>query len=137
MKVRIFLLFLALLVFASPASIYPEEPVGRKKIAPIRHLPGHRERKKQADTERRAVESGALAPAEPLPPPTPRAPVIGATNFAGMDFGDSDTGNPGHGFVPPDTHAATGPNHIIETINTAITIYNRSDGSVVSGPTNL
>src|SRR5437762_14311259 len=97
----------------------------------MRQVPGHRERKQQAGAERGAVGSGALPPAEPLPPQTLRAPSIGSTSFAGMDFGDTP------GFVPPDTHSATGPDHIIETVNTTVTIYNRADGTIASGPPDL
>jgi hypothetical protein len=115
----------------SPTAIYPDEHRG-KRVAPIRHLPGHEERKKEAEAEREAVESGQLAPLseEAAIQPTPRAPLV-STGFDGMDFNDTP------GFVPPDTHAATGPNHIVETVNTTVAIYNRATGARVSGPTDL
>jgi hypothetical protein len=116
----------------SPTAIYPDEHRG-KRVAPIRHLPGHEERKREAEAERESVESGQLAPLseEAAIQPTPRAPVI-STGFDGMDFGDTP------GFVPPDTHAATGPNHIVETVNTTIAIFDRTTGATASGyPKNL
>jgi hypothetical protein len=45
------------------------------------------------------------------------------TNFAGMTFADSDNS------FPPDTHAATGPNHIVELINHTIAVYSKTTGS--------
>jgi len=81
-----------------------------------------------ADAARRAAERGLPAPFAPLGP-TPRA-VISSSGFAGMTFSDTI------GFVPPDTHAATGPNHIIETVNTTFKIFDRS-GNTVLVPTEL
>jgi hypothetical protein len=115
----------------SPTAIYPDEH-REKRVAPIRHLPGHGERKREAEAEREAVESGRLAPLseEAAIKPTPRAASLSLT-FDGMDFNDTI------GYVPPDTHAATGPAHIVETVNTTVAIYNRATGARVSGPTDL
>lgn len=45
------------------------------------------------------------------------------TDFAGMTFADS--GNS----VPPDPHAAAGPNHIVEVVNHTIAVYSKTTGS--------
>lgn len=50
------------------------------------------------------------------------------TEFAGMDFNSTTCG-----CQPPDTHAAVGPDHIVEAVNTAITFYTK-DGTSVFGP---
>ncbi len=50
------------------------------------------------------------------------------TDFAGMDSNSTSCG-----CQPPDTHGAVGPNHYVEVVNTAITIYNK-DGSVAQPP---
>ena len=136
MKVsRLLILLIALVIAPPPTSIYPEVPDFPKKV-PIRRLPGHLERKKQAEAERRAAERGEIVQPEPALSPTPRAPVS-SLSFAGMDFDDSNPSDPLHGSVPPDTHAATGPDHIVETVNTAFSIYTRSDGTKISGPNDL
>jgi hypothetical protein len=64
--------------------------------------------------------SGALAPVNKPDAPTAPAPSP-IQNFAGMAF--SSPGGQGH---PPDTNADVGPNHVIETINVAIAIYNKT-----------
>ncbi|HEY1269183.1 MAG TPA: hypothetical protein VGH16_18135 [Candidatus Binatia bacterium] len=93
-------------------------------------MPGYEEGKRQADIERETVESrNGLAEPEVVTP-TPRVAVT-SEGFDGMNFNDTA------GFVPPDTHAATGPSHIVEVVNTSIAIYNRTTGAVVLGPTDL
>src|SRR4051812_40986299 len=47
---------------------------------------------------------------------------IGA-GFAGMTYADSDSS------IPPDTHAAAGPAHIVEVINHTVAVYNKSTGA--------
>jgi hypothetical protein len=126
---RLLAAFAALLLFVPPNSLHPQERPARK-IAPIRRPAGYEALKKQADAERKAAERAAPETSTALPAPAPRAPVT-SLSFAGMDFNDTP------GFVPPDTHAATGPNHIVETVNTTMTIYDRSNGNLVSGPNDL
>ena len=48
-------------------------------------------------------------------------------DFPGMNSHDTLTG-----LEPPDTHAAVGPAHVVEVVNTAIAMYNK-DGSVARG----
>jgi hypothetical protein len=122
------LVFLLLLfVFASAPFSHSQE-IQPKKSARIGRHPGHDERKRQANEERRAASEEAA--------PTPRFPVV-SNGFAGMDFNDSNPQSPSHGSVPPDTHAATGPNSIVATVNTAFSIYNRANGTLISGPNDL
>src|SRR3954468_15284157 len=127
------ILLVALLALPLPRALHPEE-ARTNRIAPIGRLPGHEERKTQAAAEPQAGESRALAPSEAITPPTPRTAKV-SLGFVGMDFGDSLPGNTG--FVPPDTHAAAGPNQIIETVNTAFSIYDRTNGTRLSGPNDL
>ncbi len=111
----------------TPATIYPDEQKTRRHF-PIRRLQGYAELKKEAEAERQAVESGRLAASteqQAALAPAPRAPRV-LKGFAGLDFNSSG------GSVPPDTIAATGPDHIIELINSAIAIYNRSTGAKIS-----
>ena len=125
-------LALGLILIASagplnPTAIYPDEPKANK-IAPIRRPPGFEQLKREAEARREAIESGRLAP---LPEegaavkPTPRVPAV-LSGFAGMSFNDTP------GYVPPDTHAATGPDHIVETVNTTVAFFNRTTGAIVS-----
>ncbi len=51
------------------------------------------------------------------------------SNFTGMNSNSTSCG-----CEPPDTHGAVGPNHFVEVVNTAITIYNKN-GTIAQGPT--
>src|SRR5689334_22560101 len=131
MKLRRWLAaFAALLLFVPPNSLHPQERPAQK-ISPIRRPPGYAELKNQADASRRAAER-APAPLAPLEQPVTSAATIGTTSFAGMNFEDSLPNDPVRGFVPPDTHAATGPDRIAETINTSLKIYSRTDGTPIT-----
>src|SRR5437588_2151964 len=44
-------------------------------------------------------------------------------SFAGMSFNDTTSGG-----EPPDTNLAAGPNHVVELVNTAIRVYDKSGG---------
>ncbi len=57
-----------------------------------------------------------------------KAPAIG-TNFIGI--GQQSAG--GFLFSPPDTHAATGPNSIVEVTNGHVGIYNKTGGLIAGG----
>ncbi|MCP4601789.1 MAG: hypothetical protein GY847_14955 [Proteobacteria bacterium] len=57
----------------------------------------------------------------PVEPPAPNAPSpVMATNFAAL--GDNGTR------IPPDTHGAVGPNHLMVTLNTEVRVQNRNGG---------
>src|ERR1051326_7712359 len=126
---RVAALVVALAVFSTPYSIKSQEPPSGR-VAPIRRLPGYEEGEGQAGLEREELESRRAVPEPEVSAPTPRAAVI-SEGFAGMNFNDT------LGFVPPDTHAATGPSHILETVNTTFSIYNRTTKVRVSGPNDL
>lgn len=57
-------------------------------------------------------------------------PMVSAT--PGVDF----DGIPAGGFAPSDANMAVGPNHIVETVNVQLAVYNKS-GTLLSGPTNF
>src|SRR3954452_18791960 len=48
-----------------------------------------------------------------------------STNFGGLNFSDTA------GYVPPDTIAAAGPNHVVEAVNLSMRIYSKS-GTILS-----
>lgn len=55
------------------------------------------------------------------------APAVKLTgNFPGIDFATSAAGQ------PPDTDLAVGPDHVIETVNATLTIFDKATGAVVS-----
>jgi hypothetical protein len=54
------------------------------------------------------------------------------TNFTGQTMLDLPALNSGYTFIPPDTNGAVGPNHIVELINGAYAVYNKSGGFVQS-----
>ncbi len=55
----------------------------------------------------------------PTPITNPFSPVLG-TSFDGFDFDDNPTENGGFYFIPPDPHAAAGPDRVIGVVNTMI-----------------
>ena len=63
-----------------------------------------------------AVVAMETAPAEPAAAPSP------ATNFAGIRA---------TGWIPPDCTMATGPNHVVLSVNSSIEIYNKTGGAAV------
>jgi hypothetical protein len=92
----------------------------RSGALPLRRLPGHRGHGRQ---------SGALQ----LAPGSLLAPT-NLANFAGI--GNGFSGPEGSFTVqsaPPDPNAAVGPNHIVETVNTDLAVFNKS-GTVLYGP---
>jgi hypothetical protein len=54
--------------------------------------------------------------------------TLPGAQFGGMSFG---AGPPGYGFVPPDTTAAVGPNHVVEAVNSGIATYNKTTGTLL------
>lgn len=81
-----------------------------------------------------AARAGALRPASASEleaagqSPTPSAPVVvGGLNFAGYQGGTTNTNS-----APPDNEGAIGPTRYIQTINTAVRIYNRSNGAAIA-----
>ena len=57
-------------------------------------------------------------------------PLVSAT--PGVDFDGVGAQN----FAPSDSNLAVGPNHIVETVNVRLAVYNKS-GATLSGPTNI
>ena len=81
-----------------------------------------------------AARSGALRPARAGEleaagqSPSPSAPVVvGGLNFAGYQGGTTNTNS-----SPPDNEGAIGLTRYIQTINTAVRIYNRSNGATIA-----
>jgi hypothetical protein len=65
---------------------------------------------------------------EPTPAPEPAAPPL-LSGFAGML--DDDT------VIPPDTHGAAGPSHLVSILNRGFAIFSKTTGAVVFGPISL
>ena len=55
---------------------------------------------------------------------------------AGLSF-DGINDAQGGGFVPPDTNASVGDTQVVETVNVAYAVYNKSTGVLEFGPTNI
>lgn len=74
---------------------------------------------------------GAMTPAKADPVVQKEVrPNVSATK--GIDF----DGIGASGFAPSDVNLAIGPNHIVQTVNVRLAVYNKS-GALLSGPTNL
>src|SRR6267154_3834494 len=87
-----------------------EEP----KVAPI-PFPGT-----ASGTAPSAATPSASAPSASNPAPSPSA------NFDGLDFANWGAGH------PPDTNGDVGPTYYIQTVNTSIGVYDKSNGNRVA-----
>src|SRR5882724_1288016 len=85
-----------------------EEPSPKPTVAPGTQMP---------------TSSQASVPNQPVPSNPAPAPI---TSFNGLDFA---TWGAGH---PPDTNGDAGPTYYIQTINTAVGIYRKSDSVLVA-----
>ena len=56
-------------------------------------------------------------------------PALGVS-FEGMNI-DQGCG----GCLPPDTDGAVGPNHYVQMVNSALAVFNKTTGAMISGPT--
>jgi hypothetical protein len=112
---------------------------GRPFLGDLRHLPAglptQREHRPDRGIEREepplqaAIGSAdraaqTAAPAAPAPAPGSGS---GAGSFAGLDFA-----NFGDGW-PPDTNGDVGPTYYIQTVNTSVGIFRKSDGALITG----
>src|SRR5262249_21781279 len=82
---------------------------GRRQSRPAKRSHGHTFRPQVVRLEDRIVFS-----------------VNMGSNFDGIAFINDPR------FEPPDTSGAVGPNHFVETVNTTIAIYNKSNGQQLS-----
>jgi len=57
----------------------------------------------------------------------PATVLFQSHNYAGMQSADSASG-----YVPPDTHLAAGPSHLVEVVNDTVAIFSKSTGAKVS-----
>ena len=76
-------------------------------------------------TGRIAAAAAQAAPTQNVPAPRVPAPAPGSS-FEGLDFTNWGAGH------PPDTNGDVGPQYYIQTINTSVGIYNKSDGTRVT-----
>jgi len=98
-------------------------------------LPTQREHRPDRGLEREepplastgGLEDRALQTAPPAAPAPPPGSGAGAGSFAGLDFA-----NFGDGW-PPDTNGDVGPTYYIQTVNTSVGIFRKSDGALVTG----
>ena len=72
-----------------------------------------------------ATGTTQTAPVQNTPSPNAPAPAA-SSSFEGLDFTNWGAGH------PPDTNGDVGPQYYIQTINTSVGIYNKSDGSRVT-----
>src|SRR6266446_1596451 len=61
-------------------------------------------------------------------------PNVGTTNL--LNF-DGITDAQGGGFVPPDTNASVGATQVVETVNVAYSVYDKTTGTQLMAPTNI
>jgi hypothetical protein len=129
-------------VSALPGGKRPTKPVeiqmtraASRKID-LRKLPRTAPRKRErVEREEPRITRGMSGIVRPTPPgltgsaPKPSVAAINApapppvANFAGLDFFNWGAGH------PPDTVGDVGPNHYIQSINSSVGIYRKSDGA--------
>ncbi len=61
-------------------------------------------------------------------------PLVSTT--PGLNF-DGITDAQGGGFVPPDTNASVGATQVVETVNVAYSVYDKTTGTQLMAPTNI
>jgi len=61
-------------------------------------------------------------------------PLVGTV--PGLSF-DGITDAQGGGFVPPDTNSSVGSTQVVETVNVAYEVYNKSTGAKIFGPVSI
>ena len=61
-------------------------------------------------------------------------PQVGTTSL--LNF-DGITAAQGGGLVPPDTNASVGATQVVETVNVAYAVYNKTTGAQIMAPTNI
>ena len=98
---------------------------GILEAEPVRRIPSSRNPNFGPDPVLQAPRTAVTALAAPAT----------AANFDGI--GNGVTGPAGTFSVnsaPPDTNAAVGPNHVVETVNTDLAVFNKTTGAIVFGP---
>lgn len=73
------------------------------------------------------TEPDSVAQFEVLPP-------VSTTNLLSFD---GITDNQGGGFVPPDTNASVGATQVVETVNVAYAVYDKTTGAQTMAPKNI
>ncbi|MBI3478003.1 MAG: choice-of-anchor D domain-containing protein [Acidobacteria bacterium] len=123
------------LTFAQNSKTTVRYPAGHAVSQPLRELPidvlGLHDREAP---EPKPIPMGVRGTAKPAGPDSVLQkevrPNVGATQ--GINF----EGIGASGFAPSDVNLAVGPNHIVQTVNVRLAVYNKS-GALLSGPTNL
>ncbi len=99
------------LVQAAPRAVAP-------RVIPLRRVPSR--------------QPEAVAPQTPDPAVQESAgPLVSTTNLLNFDGIAAD------GFIPPDTNGSIGATQFVETVNIEFAIYNKSNGALLLGPTNI
>jgi fibronectin type 3 domain-containing protein len=88
----------------------------------------------------------ALHPPHPLPPKPPNArtpdlpdPALqnGHGLFLGVERKTLFPGAGSNGYIPPDPNIAVGPNHIVQTVNVSISVYDKNGNLYAGYPKSL
>ena len=135
---------LAFLALAAPTpkkpltSQVPNPGVSPVISRPLRDLPTINQlttvQTEIGDTERRLVGRQTQNPlvhdtVTQTTAPTAGMPPVGVS-YEGMNI-DQGCG----GCLPPDTDGAVGPNHYVQMVNTELAVFNKTTGTMISGPT--
>ncbi|MGA9334486.1 MAG: hypothetical protein WBV39_09425, partial [Rudaea sp.] len=81
----------------------------------------------EAPPDRKQHPQAPSSPQEPNSFPLAPMPTAGA-NFAGVGFSDTVNGGQAGGGWPPDTNGDVGPMYYIQSVNTAIGIFDKATG---------
>lgn len=96
-------------------------PIPEQRVIPFHKEPPPEELPPEQETP--PQETGPEAPTPGKTPESSLAPVL-SNNFIGLD--DNNTA------IPPDTHGAIGPSHLMETLNSEVAIFSKSTGAIIS-----
>ena len=123
------------LAFAQNSQTIVRYPTGHAVSRPLRELPidvlGVGDVEAPEPRPLPLSSRGAMGPAKPDSVLQKEIrPNVSATK--GIDFDGIGAQN----FAPSDVNLAIGPNHIVQTVNVRLAVYNKS-GALLSGPTNF
>src|ERR1700730_6804037 len=111
------------------ASTHPTTPLAFRDMSPV---PWHNASKVMPEHDRAPYRHISSIP-DPVNQSLRLPPV---STISGLSF-DGITDAQGGGFVPPDTNAAVGATQVVETVNVAYSVYDKTTGHQLMAPTNI
>ncbi len=115
--------------FVRRATAHVTTPLAFRNMTPV---PWHNASKVMPDHDRGGKQNITALPDALIQQQV--LPQVTTSNFLNFDgITDAQAG----GFVPPDTNASVGSTQVVETVNVAYAVYDKTTGNVIMPPTNI